>query len=305
MTVNGSGHQRATHHSQFIIHNLQFMTIFGILYHPKIAASQPLAVEIEAWLAQRGLTAWSASTWEEAAFSEALSSLDFLLVLGGDGSTLHAARLALPYKIPILGVNLGRVGFLSEAQPDNWREKLNKVIQGDYWIEERLMLHARLRRGGSPINGYSALNDLVIGRGRQARVLQLHLSVDGDYVTTYTADALIVATPTGSTAYSMAAGGPLLPPQLQNFIVVPVAAHLSLDRALVLHEEAEITIQVQMGHDAMLTADGQDGHDLESGDEVVIRKHENYSYFARVESSGYFYRRLMQRLGYIRPKVEG
>ncbi|MCB8985492.1 MAG: NAD(+)/NADH kinase [Ardenticatenaceae bacterium] len=281
------------------------MTIIGILYHPKIVASQPLAAEIEAWLVQRGVSAWTASAWEEAAFSEALAGADFLLVLGGDGSTLHAARLALPYKIPIFGVNLGRVGFLSEARPDDWRDKLSKVIQGEYWIEERLMLHAALRRNGEIINTFSALNDLVIGRGRQARVLHLHLSVDGDHVTTYTADALIVSTPTGSTAYSMAAGGPLLPPQLQNFVVVPVAAHLSLDRALVLHEEAEITIQVQMGHEAMLTADGQDGIDLESADEVVIHKHENHSYFARVESSGYFYRRLMRRLGYLRPQSEG
>lgn len=281
------------------------MTIFGILYHPKIGASQPLAAEIETWLSRRGIIAWAASAWHEAAFTEILTNVDLLLVLGGDGSTLHAARLALPHRIPILGVNLGRVGFLSEARADNWQEKLTKVVLGDYWIEERLMLHASLRRGGRIINTFNALNDLVVGRGKQARVLHLHLSVDGDHVTTYTADALIVATPTGSTAYSMAAGGPLLPPQLQNFIVMPVAAHLSLDRALVLHEEAEITIQVHMGHEAMLTADGQDGLGLESDDEVIIRKHDHYSYFARVESSGYFYRRLMDRLGYIRPRAEG
>jgi NAD+ kinase len=115
---------------------------------------------------------------------------------------------------------------------------------------------------------------------------------------------LIVATPTGSTAYAMAAGGPLLPPRLQNFVVVPVAPHLSLDRPMVLHEEAEICIQVQMHHDGMLTADGQDGVDLQTGDEVVIRKHENHSYFARVESSGYFYRRLMKRLGYVQHKTD-
>lgn len=281
------------------------MSIFGIIYHPKIAAAPVLAAEIEAWLHERGIESWAASAWEEAAFRETLSSLEMLLVLGGDGSTLHAARLALPHKIPVLGVNLGRVGFLSEARPDNWREKLSKVIQGEYWIEERLMLHAALQRNGRVINNFTALNDLVIGRGKQARVLHLHLSVDGDHVTTYTADALIVATPTGSTAYSMAAGGPLLPPQLQNFVVVPVAAHLSLERALVLHEEAEITIQVQMGQEAMLTADGQDGLDLESADQVIIRKHDHHSFFARVASSGYFYRRLMGRLGHLRPPTEG
>ncbi len=280
------------------------MNIIGILYHPKIAASEPLAEEIEAWLTQRGMTVWVASAWEDATFSEILPSAELLIVLGGDGSTLHAARVALPYHIPVFCINLGRVGFLSEAQPTNWRSKLGQILAGDFWIEERLMLQADLRRNGNFIHHFNALNDLVVGRGKQARVLRLHLSVDGDHVTTYTADALIVATPTGSTAYAMAAGGPLLPPRLQNFVVVPVAPHLSLDRPLVLHEEAEIIIQVQMQYEGQLTADGQDGVDLQTGDEVIIKKHKNHSYFARVESSGYFYRRLMQRLGYVRPKTE-
>jgi NAD+ kinase len=280
------------------------MDIIGILYHPKIAVSETLAAEIEAWLTQRGVTVWVASAWEEATFAEVLPGAELLVVLGGDGSTLHAARLALPYKIPIFCINLGRVGFLSEAQPSNWRSKLGQILAGDYWLEERLMLQANLRRNGNFIHQFTALNDLVVGRGRQARVLRLHLSVDGDHVTTYTADALIVATPTGSTAYAMAAGGPLLPPDLQNFVVVPVAPHLSLDRPLVLHEEAEIGIQVQMHHEGQLTADGQDGIDLQTGDEVIIKKHDHLSYFARVESPGYFYRRLMQRLGYERPKLE-
>lgn len=280
------------------------MNIIGILYHPKISASEPLAAEIEAWLTQRGMTVWVASAWEEAAFSEVLPSAELLVVLGGDGSTLHAARVALPYQTPVFCVNLGRVGFLSEAQPTNWRSKLGQILAGDFWIEERLMLQADLRRNGHFIHHFNALNDLVVGRGKQARVLRLHLSVDGDHVTTYTADALIVATPTGSTAYAMAAGGPLLPPGLQNFVIVPVAPHLSLDRPLVLHEEAEISIQVQMQYEGQLTADGQDGVDLQTGDEVIIKKHENHSYFARVESAGYFYRRLMKRLGYVRPKSE-
>jgi NAD+ kinase len=116
------------------------------------------------------------------------------------------------------------------------------------------------------------------------------------------ADALIVATPTGSTAYAMAAGGPLLPPQLQNFVVVPVAAHLSLNRALVLHEEAEIVVRVEMDHEANLTADGQQGAFLQNGDRIVIQKHDQPCLFARVESSGYFYRRLMRRLGFSWPK---
>jgi NAD+ kinase len=195
---------------------------------------------------------------------------------------------------------MGRVGFLSEAQPHNWPERLTQVLAGDYWVEKRLMLHASLCRNGRVLDEFTALNDVVVGRGQQVRVLRMELRVDGDLVTNYTADALIVSTPTGSTAYSMAAGGPMLPPGLMNFVVVPVAAHLSLNRALVFHEEAEISIKVDTSHEATLTADGQEGVLLQNGDVVVVKKHANHCCFARVDSSGYFYRRLMQRLGFSR-----
>jgi NAD+ kinase len=227
--------------------------------------------------------------------------LDLLIVLGGDGTTLRAARLLSPYDTPIFGINMGRVGFLSEAQPDEWPEKLSSVLDGNFWVERRLRMQADLMRNGELVAPFTALNDVVVGRGSQARVIRLHLRVDGDLVTTYVADALIVATPTGSTAYAMAAGGPLLPPQLQNFVVVPVAAHLSLNRALVLHEEAEIRIRVEMDHEANLTADGQLGSPIENGDHVIITKHPKPCYFVRVEPSGYFYRRLMRRLGFSWP----
>ncbi|RMH00471.1 MAG: NAD(+)/NADH kinase [Chloroflexi bacterium] len=270
----------------------------GILYHPKIAATLPMAEQVSQWLQARGVQTWIASTEEETAINGQMDQFSLLIVLGGDGSTLRAARLSVPHGVPIFGINMGRIGFLSEANPQNWQERLTKVLEGAYWVENRLMLYAALQRQGQTVGTFTALNDIVVGRGKQARMLHLHLHVDGDLVTTYTADGLIVATPTGSTAYSMAVGGPLLPPQLQNFVVVPVAAHLSLDRALVLHEEAEITITVHMDHEAMLTADGQGSIDVADGDVVCVRKHENHCAFARVESAGYFYRRLMRRLGF-------
>lgn len=226
--------------------------VIGILHQPRLPATAPMAAQIQDWLAAQGVPAWSGSTWDEASLQDMWPELSLLVVLGGDGSTLRAARLSVPYNVPIFGINMGRIGFLSEAQLDNWQTKLTRVLQGDYWLEKRLMAHATLERDGRSLTTLTALNDIVIGRGRQARMLRLHLHVDGDHVTLYTADALIVATPTGSTAYSMAAGGPLLPPQLQNFVVMPVAAHLSLDRALVLHENAEIMVQIQMDHEAAL-----------------------------------------------------
>lgn len=274
----------------------------GILYHPKVEQARPLSEEILAWLAAREVAGWIAPTDEDELVRSQLPGSSLLLVLGGDGSTLKTAHLSLSCDVPILGINLGRVGFLSEAQVTDWPEKLEKVLNGRFWTERRLMIQADLWRNGRLHESFAALNDVVVGRGQQARVLRLHLYVDGDLVTVYTADALIVATPTGSTAYSMAAGGPLLPPQLQNFVVVPVAAHLSLDRALVLHEEAEITIKVHMDHEAMLTADGQSGVQLLDGDEIAIKKHPHVCSFARIESSGYFYRRLMRRLGYHTPR---
>jgi NAD+ kinase len=272
--------------------------LIGILHQAKISESHSLAAEIAEWLALQGVASWVCSTDEEELAIEQMNQAALLVVLGGDGSTLHAARLALPHNIPIFGINLGRVGFLSEARPGNWQGRLGKVLRGEYWRENRLMLHAALRRGGQILDTFTALNDVVVGRGAHVRVVRFELQVDEDLVTRYTADALIVATPTGSTAYSMAAGGPLLPPQLQNFVVVPVAAHLSLNRALVLHEEAEIAIRVHMDHEATLTADGQARRLLQDGDEVIVRKHEYHACFARVESSGYFYRRLMGRLGF-------
>ncbi|MFQ5421028.1 MAG: NAD(+)/NADH kinase [Anaerolineae bacterium] len=276
------------------------METIGILHQSKIPNAKPLAEEVKTWLAERGVAAWVGSIWNETAVNKHMPSFDMVIVLGGDGSTLHAARLALAHRVPIFGINMGRVGFLSEAQPHNWPERLEKVLAGDYWREKRLMAHAELHRDGEVIENFYALNDVVVGRGGAVRVLRLHLRVDGDLVTTYTADAIIVATPTGSTAYSMAAGGPLLPPMLQNFVVVPVAAHLTLDRPLVLHENAEISIQVEMDHEATLTADGQAGVPLQDGDIIVVKKHANHGCFIRVDTPGYFYRRLLRRLGFRR-----
>lgn len=286
--------------------HLTLMERVGILFHPRKAESQALADEIEAWLAMRGVEACvgpgrDGSPAEMEAL-EYMPTFSLLIVLGGDGSTLRAARLAAPHGVPIFGINMGRVGFLSEAQPDQWRERLDKVLRGDYWLERHLMIRAHARRDGEVLARFTALNDVVVGRRTEARVLRLHLYVDGDHVTTYTADGLIVATPTGSTAYAMAAGGPLLPPQLPNFLVVPVAPHLSLDRGVVLHEDAVVTVEVGAEREATVTADGQDALPLISGDQVVIAKHENETFFARVGSSSYFYHRLMERLGFWHPK---
>ena len=279
------------------------MNLVGILQQPRIRESMALGDDVRRWLTEHGVASWMAAPWDDEAIAAPLHETDLVIVLGGDGSTLRAARWTVPYNVPIFGINVGRVGFLSEATPDDWPDKLERVLRGQHWLERRLLLHAELWRDDALVQPFMALNEVVIGRGSQARVIRLHLRVDDDLVTTYIADALIVATPPGSTAYAMAAGGPLLPPQLQNFVVVPVAAHLSLSRPLVLHENARIAIQVEMSHEAFLTADGQKSVNVESGDTVLITKHARPCLFARVESTGFFYRRLMGRLGFSWPHL--
>lgn len=278
------------------------MDCIGILYHPYKEAALPLAAEVQAWLEERGVRVWSAPVQDgDLVESPAMANLEgssLVVVLGGDGSTLRVARATAPHEVPIFGINMGRVGFLSEAAPGNWEGRLEQVLDGECWTEKRLMLKASLLRAGAEEARFTALNDVIVGRGARARVLRLRLFVDDDLVTTYTADALIVATPTGSTAYAMAAGGPLLPPQLLNFVVVPVAPHLSLDRSVVLHEHAVVAIEVEMDHEAMVSADGQSSVRLEAGDRVIVSRHDERTTFVRVGRASYFYHRLMERLGY-------
>jgi len=225
-----------------------------------------------------------------------------LVTLGGDGSILRAARAAAPYGTPILGVNLGRVGFLTEAEPETWRDVLSRTLVGDYWVEERMMLHVAARRDGEPLGQAEALNDVVVGRGARAQVVHLHTEVDGGRLATYVADGLIVATPTGSTAYALAAGGPVLPPQLRNILLVPIAPHLSMERPVVLSEGVTVRIIVAGGRPAVLTVDGEVHAEMESGDEVVVEASPHVARFARVQERTYFYKTLVARLV---PRNEG
>lgn len=270
----------------------------GIFFNSKVSEARSLSAEVGRWLQAKSKTVWIGSNEELGDFENRIANFELLIVLGGDGTTLQAARLAAPFDVPIFGINLGRVGFLSEATPDAWQEKLGKVLSGNFWLETRLMIKADVYHNGDVIDSLIALNDIVVSRGAMVRVVRFHLYVDGDPVTTYTADGLITATPTGSTAYSLAVGGPLLPPQLQNYLVIPVAPHLSFERPLVLHQEAVVKVLVETEHEASVTADGREATGLRDGDEVVISKHSCSSGFARVDRPSYFYNRLMQRLSY-------
>ncbi len=269
----------------------------GILHHPKISASQSLGAEMVRWLESRGYHAWQGSGWDEEAVRAHIAQLDLLITLGGDGTILRAARMGAPYRVPILGIKMGRLGFLAEVRPEEWQEKLAQVLRGESWLEKRMMLSAELWRNGQRLHNCEALNDVVISRGSLARIIRLATDVDGDHVTTYLGDGLIVSTATGCTAYALACRGPILPPELRSILLVPIAPHLSLDRAIVLAEGATVSIRVSTDHAAILTIDGQSAVDLTHGDQVVVQASPHSGLFVRTQGRGYFYRSLMERLG--------
>jgi NAD+ kinase len=270
----------------------------GLLYHPKIPESQRLAAEILEFLEGLGVSAWIGSGWDEAAVAEQVAHLDMLVTLGGDGSMLRAARMTLQHSIPILGINLGRLGFLTEINPVEWPDQLRQALAGDYWVEERMMVHAECWRDQESLGSYEALNEVVVSRGSLARVVRLVTYVDGGYLTTYTADGLIVSTATGSTAYALAAGGPIVPPELKNMLLIPLAPHLSLERAIVLSKGSMVRVKVHTDHTAILTVDGQFEVELADGDWVQVVASPCVGRFVRMQDRAYFYRTLMQRLGF-------
>jgi len=271
------------------------MKTIGIVYNPRVPRARPLAEEIAAWIEQRGRQA-QVCAMDDLPGALCLQETDLLLTLGGDGSILRAVRAAAHQGTPMLGINLGRVGFLTEAEPETWRDVLSRALVGDYWIEERMMLRAVVHRGDEVLAQAEALNDVVVGRGARAQVVCLRVEVDGGCLATYVADGLVVATPTGSTAYALAAGGPVLPPQLRNILLVPIAPHLSMERPVVLSEGVTVRIVVTEGRPAVLTVDGEVQAELESEDEVMVEAGPHVARFARVQEKTYFYRTLVARL---------
>jgi NAD+ kinase len=270
----------------------------GILYHPKLAESRVMAAEILEFVEGLGASAWVSSSWSEEEITDRLTDLDLLITLGGDGSLLRAARMTAKRSIPILGINMGRLGFLAEVQPAEWPDRVWQTLLGNCWIEERMMVHAEHQHAGQLVKTYEALNEVVIGRGKFARVVRLQTDIDGVFLTTYTADGLIVATATGSTAYALAAGGPILPPELENFLLIPLAPHLSLERAVVLSKGVTVSVQAFTDHTALLTVDGQFEVELADQDKIVMRASPAVGRFIRLQEKNYFYRTLMQRLGW-------
>ena len=212
----------------------------GFAYNPTIEAAVELSARASGWCQVRGIDDWQIPSGDTAALVRELPTTDALVVLGGDGTFLRAARAVADVDVPLIGINLGKVGFLSKAEATELDAVLALIVAGDYRIEERMAIAARIVRGGTddgraaPSERLIALNDVVVARGSLARVCRLDVAIDGTHLATFIADGLVLASPTGSTGYSFSAGGPILDPSARNLIVTPIAAYLSAIRSVVV-----------------------------------------------------------------------
>jgi NAD+ kinase len=235
---------------------------------------------LEEWLHDRGVEVVldrEAARWlgrQGAELEELAGRVDLLIVLGGDGTLLSAARAIGDRAVPLLAVNLGTLGFLTETSSDELYDALEQTFAGRLVVAERMRLDVEVERGGHVVERHIALNDAVIGKSALSRMIDLEMRTDGGFVTTYHSDGLIVATPTGSTAYSLSAGGPILLPEGESIVLTPICPHTLTQRPLVLpdHYRVEILVLDTRGGDVHLTVDGQVGIPLEQGDRVAVAR---------------------------------
>jgi len=274
------------------------MNRIGILYHPMIKAAYSLAKKLEEFLTSTGVSVWLCSAWEGEEARAEVNGTDLILSIGGDGTILRAVQAVVPHSIPITGINLGKLGFMTELDADEAVAKLPALLSGEGWIDERATLEAELlptEEMESPRLFY-ALNDVVVSRGAIARMVYVDASIDGEPLTTYKSDGVIVATATGSTGYSLSAGGPILHPQAKELILLPIVPHLSSAYTLVLPSAAVVKLRICSAHQAILSIDGHINLPL-SNDAVVTVKHgSSKARFLRIRPQNAFYRSLEQKL---------
>lgn len=262
-----------------------------ILSKPSQSGAAKVAPELCAYLGKRGYrvvvdpeTAVFAPKFDPVERSQIPTiKPEFVIVLGGDGTLIAAARAVAKAGIPILGVNLGSLGFLTEVKLDELYASIEAVEQNRCTRDSRAMLQCRVMRRGTCIGEFDALNDIVVGKRTIARMAEVDVHVNGNFVANYKADGVIISTPTGSTAYSLAAGGPVLEPSVNAFVITPISPHALTNRPLVIRDDTEIKLLVRSTpEEAYLTVDGQSGMQVVEDDEVICRKSAHYVHLLRL-----------------------
>lgn len=269
----------------------------GIVYHPMIEPAGKLAKEIEQFLTARGISVWLSSAWDTGSAKSRMDDTDLVLSIGGDGTILRAAQAVVPGKTAITGINLGKLGFMTELSVNEAKDIITHLLAGEGWTDERSLLEAEVtfpENGTS--NKYYALNDVVVARGAVARVIYVEATIDAALLTTYKADGVIVATATGSTGYALAAGGPILHPRADEIVLLPIMPHLSASYCLVLASNAIVNLRLQSVYPATLSIDGHTNLSCDSGTTVTVKRSENTVRFLRFHPETSFYSTLEKRL---------
>ena len=286
--------------------------LFGLVYNPRVPAAWKLTQGIVDILSLEDDSCWIASALDVDGFHSHMADTSLVITVGGDGTILRTIRVAAPHHVPILGVNLGRLGFMTEMEAEEALEKIPQYVNGDAWVEERTMLQAmvipgdqkeRIEESNKP-QPFHALNEAVVGRGAAARLIEVEARIDGALVATYRADGVITSTATGSTGYALSVGGPILNPQSEELLLVPVAAHMSLNSALVLPQDSLIELTVLTDHEAILSVDGFVDVSLSSRDRIQIKTSPYRARFMRSHPATHFYATLTQRLELDRGKSQ-
>lgn len=268
----------------------------GMLVHPSNPDAHRTATQIQGLLEAQAIPFWLHSTRDLDPDHDELDATRLLLVLGGDGSLMRAAQVAAPRDIHVVAVSLGRLGFLAELTPENAVEQLPQFLAGDYWLDRRLMLDVTVEHADGTTQTAIAANDVVVTNAKPARSIDVTCAVDGAAINTWVADGFIIATPTGSTAYNLAAGGPIVAPWTAAITLTPVAPHLSSIDTLVVSDDSHITLTAEAHGGAMVTADGAQDLPLGTGDRVQVKKSAYTLALARVNPRNDFFRTLVGRL---------
>ena len=248
------------------------VTRIGFAYNPTSEDALELRERAAGWCRMHGVEQWAAPAGETADKLDELRRTDALVVLGGDGTFLRAAQSIAAVDVPIIGINLGKVGFLSMAEANELEALLEKLKAGSFVIRERMALTGQiLQAGRTPDGTFTALNDIVVARGSLARVVRLDVSIDESHLATFVADGLVVASPTGSTGYSFSAGGPIVEPYSRNLVVTPIAGYLSAIRSIVVSPRQVVRARVTDAHEALVSIDGREDRRIAVGDVVEVR----------------------------------
>lgn len=271
-------------------------TRIAVAWHPSLSAAERESEAVQRQLIDNGAVVADSFSLQDPLLREKISqkAYDLVIALGGDGTMLRAGKFCAPFQVPVMGINMGTLGFLIEIHRDNWQKYIPRLMNSEWKIEQRMMLNVKHFRGTLKLNEWEILNEVVVARGRTIRPIELEISVSGSPLTTITADGLITATATGSTAYAMAAGGPVLQPEMRNMIVVPISPHLSFDHALVLQEGETVEIAVKNGYYPLISPDGNEGAEVEINDRILVSASDYDTRFIRFTDIGFFYRSFTQ-----------